>query len=65
VTQVFEYSVRVTTPGRFEWPPIQASSMYDPSFASVHGGGTVVVHGRDEVIGDVAERPDENATNRD
>ena len=63
--QVFRYSVRVTTPGRFEWPPIQASSMYDPAFASVHGGGHVVVFGRDEVIHDVAERPGENATNRD
>jgi len=62
--QVFRYSVRVTTPGRFEWPPIQASSMYDPSFASVHGGGRVVIHGRDEVIHDVAEGPGENDKNR-
>jgi len=63
--QSYRYTVRVTTPGRFEWPPIQASSMYDPAFASVHGGGKIAVFGRDEVIDNVAERPDENAANRD
>ena len=62
--QSFRYAVRVTTPGNYEWPPIQASSMYDTAFASVHGGGRVVVYTHDEEIHDVAERPDENATNR-
>lgn len=63
-TKVFRYSVRVTTVGKFNWPPIQASSMYDPSVASIHGGGAAVVYGREEVIPDVAERPDPNAPNR-
>lgn len=62
--KVFRYAVRVTTPGRFELPPIQASSMYDPSVASVHGGGKVIVFARDEEIHDVAERPDDNAAHR-
>ena len=62
--QLFRYAVRVTTPGLFEWPPIQASSMYDPAFASIHGGGRVVVRARDEVIDNVAERPDDNAAHR-
>jgi len=62
--KVFRYAVRVTTPGRFELPPIQASSMYDPSVASVHGGGKVFVFASDEEIHDVAERPDDNAADR-
>ncbi|MEI8381756.1 MAG: MG2 domain-containing protein [Planctomycetota bacterium] len=62
--QFYRYAVRVTTPGRFEWPPIQASSMYDPSVASIHGGGKVVVLARDEAIDNVAERPEDNASNR-
>lgn len=57
--QVFRYSVRVTTPGRFEWPPVQASSMYDPAFASIHGGGEVVITTRDEPRANLAETPDE------
>ncbi len=55
--RTFRYQVRVTTPGRFDWPPIQASSMYDPAFASVHGGGQLVVYGRDEAVTGIAERP--------
>lgn len=62
--QFYRYAARVTTPGRFEWPPIQASSMYDPSVASIHGGGNVVVLARDEAIDNVAERPEDNASNR-
>ncbi|MBS0202037.1 MAG: hypothetical protein JSS49_03995 [Planctomycetes bacterium] len=62
--QSFRYAVRVTTPGDFEWPPIQASSMYDSAFASVHGGGRVIVYTREEEIHEVAERPGEDATNR-
>lgn len=55
--RTFRYQVRVTTHGRFDWPPIQASSMYDPAFASVHGGGQVIVYGRDEALNDIAEKP--------
>lgn len=62
--RVFRYALRVTTPGRFDLPPIQGSSMYDPSVASIHGGGKVIVFARDEEIHDVAERPDDNAAHR-
>ena len=62
--QFFRYAVRVTTVGRFDWPPIQASSMYDPSVASIHGGGNVIVLSRDGAIDNVAERPEDNASNR-
>ncbi|MDB5344873.1 MAG: alpha-2-macroglobulin domain protein [Schlesneria sp.] len=55
--RTFRYQIRVTTPGRFDWPPIQASSMYDATFASVHGGGQVMVYGRDEALADIAEKP--------
>ena len=41
--QEFHYQLRVTTSGIFRLPPIQASSMYDPECASVHGGGEVTV----------------------
>jgi len=41
--QVFRYDLRVITAGEFVVPPIQASCMYDPDFASLHGGGRVVV----------------------
>ena len=42
-TKTFLYPLRVTTAGRFAIPPVQASSMYDPEWASVSGGGTVKV----------------------
>ena len=41
--QRFTYALRVTSAGRFAAPPIQASCMYDPSIASLHGGGRVEV----------------------
>ena len=44
--RVFRYPLRVVTPGRFALPPIEASCMYDPSVASMHGMGTVVVEER-------------------
>ena len=39
--RTFRYAVRAVTPGRFQGPPIQASCMYDPAFASVAGGGEI------------------------
>jgi uncharacterized protein YfaS (alpha-2-macroglobulin family) len=36
------YAVRVTTPGTFRVPPIEAACMYAPDIASVHGGGEMV-----------------------
>lgn len=41
--QTYRYALRATTAGVFALPPIQASGMYDPSFASVHGAATVRV----------------------
>ena len=38
--------------------------MYDPSVASIHGGGNVIVLSRDGAIDNVAERPEDNASNR-
>jgi hypothetical protein len=40
---VYRYLLRATTSGRFQLPQLQASCMYDPAVASVHGGGEVVV----------------------
>tara|TARA_R110002073_G_scaffold119075_6_gene259910 strand:- start:1836 stop:7202 length:5367 start_codon:yes stop_codon:yes gene_type:complete len=40
---VVRYSLRAVTPGVFAVPPIQGSSMYDPSIESVHGSGVVEV----------------------
>ena len=42
-TRTFRYLLRATSAGKFAVPPIQASSMYDPAFASVHDGGNVEV----------------------
>lgn len=39
----FHYTVRAVTPGRYVWPAIQASAMYDPSVRSAHGGGSLDV----------------------
>jgi uncharacterized protein YfaS (alpha-2-macroglobulin family) len=36
--RTFRYSLRVISPGTFEIPPIQASCMYDPAYASVSDG---------------------------
>ena len=41
--RTFRYALRVTTAGAFQLPPMQASCMYDPSFACVSGGGQVQV----------------------
>lgn len=40
---VFRYALRAVTAGDFALPPVQASCMYDPSFASIHGAGHVRV----------------------
>lgn len=40
---IFRYSLRATTAGLFELPPIQASSMYDPAFASMGKSGEVKI----------------------
>ncbi|MCF7957797.1 MAG: hypothetical protein K9M57_05040, partial [Phycisphaerae bacterium] len=39
----FNYAVRVTTIGTFDLPPIQASSMYDPSIASLGATAAVTI----------------------
>jgi len=39
----FDYYLRATTVGDFTVPPIEASCMYDPGFASLSGGGRVEV----------------------
>ncbi|MEW6742272.1 MAG: MG2 domain-containing protein [Planctomycetota bacterium] len=41
--QTFRYALRVVTVGDFVLPPIQASCMYDPGYASVSSGGRVEV----------------------
>ena len=41
--RTYRYALRVTSPGVFELPPVQASCMYDPSFASIHGRGSLKV----------------------
>ena len=41
--QVFRYTLRAIAEGEFVIPPIQASSMYDTSFASIHGGGRLEI----------------------
>ncbi len=41
--RTFSCWLRVTSAGAFELPPVQASCMYDPAFASVHGAGRVEV----------------------
>jgi uncharacterized protein YfaS (alpha-2-macroglobulin family) len=39
----FRYALRVTTAGRFDLPPIQASCMYDPAVASLGKSGRVII----------------------
>lgn len=39
----FDYYLRATTVGGFIAPPIEASCMYDPGFASLTGGGRVEI----------------------
>ncbi len=41
--RTFRYSLRAVSAGSFVVPPIEASCMYDPGFASVHGAGELVV----------------------
>ncbi|MBI5725745.1 MAG: hypothetical protein HZA50_17430 [Planctomycetes bacterium] len=38
----FKYALRVISAGRFQAPPIQASCMYDPQFASVNSGNQTI-----------------------
>lgn len=38
----FRYPLRVITAGQFEVPPIQASCMYDPTWASLHRAQTLI-----------------------
>ncbi|MCK4294774.1 MAG: hypothetical protein KAY65_16350 [Planctomycetes bacterium] len=47
--KVFKYALRVTTAGKFDLPPIQASCMYDAAVASLGPGGEVIVHNRQQV----------------
>ena len=41
--RVFRYSLRAVTAGSFILPPVEASCMYDPQFASLSGGGRTEV----------------------
>jgi uncharacterized protein YfaS (alpha-2-macroglobulin family) len=41
--RTFGYALRVTTAGKFDLPPIQASCMYDPAIASLGKSGGVVI----------------------
>ena len=41
--RVYRYALRVVAAGRFALPPAQASCMYDPAYASIHGGGSMEV----------------------
>ncbi len=41
--RTYRYALRATTAGTFTLPPIEASSMYDPAFASLSGGGQIEV----------------------
>jgi len=41
--RTFRYSLRAVSAGSFVVPPIEASCMYDPGFASMHGAGKLVV----------------------
>ena len=43
----FHYTVRAVTPGRFAWPAIQASAMYDPAVRSAGGAGWLDVSGEE------------------
>jgi hypothetical protein len=41
--RVYRYLLRATSSGRFQLPQLQASCLYDPAVASLHGGGEVIV----------------------
>lgn len=41
--QTFRYSIRATTVGTFDLPPVQATSMYSPEIVSIFGAGNVAV----------------------
>jgi uncharacterized protein YfaS (alpha-2-macroglobulin family) len=41
--RVFRYALRAMTAGSFALPPVQASCMYDASFASIRGAGQVSI----------------------
>jgi len=41
--RLFTYALRAATPGTFVLPPVEASCMYDVSFASINGGGEVTI----------------------
>ncbi len=43
ISASYRYALRVISAGSYQLPPIQASCMYDPSFASINGGGKVEV----------------------
>ena len=43
--QIFYYTVRAVSPGRFVLGPASADAMYNGSYFSYHGAGTVVVKG--------------------
>ena len=47
--KVFKYALRVTTAGKFDLPPIQASCMYDAAVASLGPGGEIIVHNLQQV----------------
>jgi uncharacterized protein YfaS (alpha-2-macroglobulin family) len=47
--QVFKYALRVTTAGKFDLPPIQASCMYDAAVASLGADGEVIVRSLQQV----------------
>jgi hypothetical protein len=42
-TAFYRYALRVISAGNYQLPPVQASCMYDPSFACINGGGKVEV----------------------
>ncbi len=41
--QVFYYSVRAVTPGRYQFGPLSADAMYQPEYHSYNGYGTIKV----------------------
>ena len=41
--RTWRYALRATTPGVFAVPPLEASSMYDPSIGALTAGGTLTV----------------------
>jgi uncharacterized protein YfaS (alpha-2-macroglobulin family) len=41
--RIYRYALRAVAAGRFEVPPVQASSMYAATLSSVSGGGALEV----------------------